>query len=159
MMPIHSFSRSVIDMLKRTGWQPARHVAVDGLVDSMRSAGFDVPMAAISFLSEFAFLTLEHEPSIFLHGEKSSCWTRFDPAAVSTSRDARISKRCSVIAGKSLCPVGTDGFHLTVYIAGDGAFFAGRDASVFQYAGSIEALMTAMHEGVRPTEIGQWSIE
>jgi hypothetical protein len=152
-------SKNVVDTLRRAGWQHARHVAVGEVINSLQSVGFDVPTAAVRFLSEFAFLELEHEPSISLHGDRSSCWTRFDPTAVSTSRDARISKRCAAIARKGLCPVGTDGFHLTIYIAHDSTFFAGRDSSVFHYAESVDGLMAAMYEGVRPSEIGQWSME
>ncbi|WP_326552771.1 SUKH-3 domain-containing protein [Micromonospora sp. NBC_01813] len=153
------FSSDVVDMLERAGWESGRHVAIDDLTGSLRSFGFAVSEAAIDFLTEFAFIRLEHEPSIVLNAKKSFCWTSFDPAVVATRRDARISDRCSSVVGKSLCPVGTDGFHFTIYVAGDGSFFAGRDASVFQYGESVEVLLRAICNGVRPTKISEWIIE
>ncbi|WP_433370414.1 SUKH-3 domain-containing protein [Actinoplanes sp. CA-142083] len=126
---------------------------VNDLVDSLRSLGFEVSAAAVDFLERFAFLRLTHEPSLLLHGEREFSWTLFDPTAVATSRDARTARQCSALAGKSLCPVGTDGFHFTIYIAGDGTFFAGRDASLFRYADSVDDLFRALRVGSRPTRL------
>jgi len=147
----------LVGLLSSAGWVPGRRVDAGDILDRLRSLGFEVSEAATEFLSRFAFLSLEHEPSILLHGERSYCWTRFDPSAVATTRDARIARRCAEIVGTSLCPVGTDGFHLTLYIAADSTFFAGRDASVFRYASDTVELLTMMRAGQRPVLLGEWS--
>lgn len=145
--------------LATSGWAPGRQVGVDQLQRSLRSAGFYIADSAIEFLSQFGFLRFNHEPSILLDGKRSYCWTNFDPRVVSTSRDARIARRCANLVGEELSPVGEDGFHLTIYTTDSRRFFAGRDASVFKYADSAAGLFRAMRDGVRPTRIGDWKLE
>ncbi|MEV4349466.1 SUKH-3 domain-containing protein [Actinoplanes sp. NPDC049596] len=148
----------LVGLLSSAGWAPGRRIDVLPVSEQLTAAGFEVSGAAAEFLSQYAFLSFRHEPSILLDGQRSYCWTRFDPGAVATTRDARIARRCAEIAGTSLCPVGTDGFHLTLYISPGAAFFAGKDASVFRYAPSLTALLRAMRDGVRPELIGEWMI-
>lgn len=156
---MYSFFAHVVEILDRAGWGPGRNADIDDLVDLLRSCGFVMSAPALDFLREFGFLRLEHEPSIILHGKKSSCWTTFDPTVVATHRDARIADRCSSVVGKSLCPVGVDGFHFTIYMTNEGSLLAGRDASVYRYAESIQGLLRAMFDGSRPTKIADWVID
>src|SRR5688572_1167753 len=125
MMSMPSIPDDVVDLLEGAGWKPDRHVHTEDMVESLRTAGYEVSVAAVSFLSRFAFLKLDHELSIWLDVRRSRCWTRFDPIVVASPRDARIAGRCSAVCGKALCPIGTDGFHLTIYVADDGTFFGG----------------------------------
>lgn len=158
VMLMDSVPGDLVAMLERAGWHPGRQVGVGEITDSLRSLEFDVSDAAIAFLSQFAFLYLLHEPSILLGEERSFCWTRFDPTSVATLRDARIARRCAEIVGKSLCPVGTDGFHFTIYIADDCSFFAGRDASVYSYGRTSFELLRLIRDGRRPAHLGEWSV-
>jgi hypothetical protein len=144
--------------LAQAGWHPDRRVDVDGMNGSLREAGFPVSRAGVAFLESFGRLKLVHEPSIELTNGRSSCWTEFDPTVVATPRDARVAGRCSAIAGRALCPVGVDGFHLTLYVADDATFSAGVDASVFHCADSAGELFRAMLDGQRPRRIGDWQL-
>jgi hypothetical protein len=158
-MSMDNISDDLREFLEASGWVPGRRVDVDRSVASLRAAGFHVSDDAIDFLVQFGFLRFDHEPSILLNNKKSFCWTKFDPSLVATRSDARIARRCASVVGDELSPVGTDGFHLTIYIAGTGGFFAGRDASVFRYADSASNLFRAMRNGDRPTLLGDWSLE
>ncbi|MFY1651157.1 SUKH-3 domain-containing protein [Solwaraspora sp. WMMB762] len=156
---MNSLPADLLDILRCAGWGPGRNADIGDLVDLLHSCGFVLSAPALDFLREFGFLRLEHEPSIILRGKKSPCWTTFDPTAVATHRDARIADRCSSVVGKSLCPVGVDGFHFTIYMTNEGSLLAGRDASVFRYAESVQGLLRAMFDGSRPTKIADWVID
>ncbi|MFC3744924.1 SUKH-3 domain-containing protein [Paractinoplanes deccanensis] len=147
----------LVGMLSSAGWTPGRRVDVTGVAATLRAAGFEVPRAATEFLSQFAYLHVQHEPHIELHGEPAHCWTRFDPTAVATPRDADVARRCAETAGEALCPIGTDGFHLTLYITPGATFYAGRDASVYRYAPDQAELLRMMRDGRRPHLIGEWT--
>jgi hypothetical protein len=60
---------------------------------------------------------------IELGGRTTFTWTEFSPSAVCTERSVRVAGRCSEIVGEPLFPVGTDGFHLTIYVSPAGRFF------------------------------------
>jgi SUKH-3 immunity protein len=146
----------VHSLLKNAGWKSTRQVRTEAVEYSLRSTGFQVSDFAMRFLSQLAFSKLDHEPSISFGGQKNYFCTQFDPTVVATPRDARVAERCAATCGKALCPIGTDGFHLTIYVSGDGEFFAGADTSVFRYADSVGGLFRAMRDGVRPSKIGGW---
>lgn len=155
---MESLESDSIGLLEHAGWVGGEREDVSDVVDVLRALEFKVSDAAIDFLSHFARLRVTHEPSIVLDGGKSCSHTTFDPTRVATSRDSRIARRCSKIIGLDICPVGTDGFHFTIYITPDYRFFAGRDASVFQYAETVNGLFRAMRSGIRPTYVGDWSL-
>ncbi|MFF4396698.1 SUKH-3 domain-containing protein [Streptomyces sp. NPDC001480] len=119
---------------------------------------FDVSAAARRFLEAFCKLRVEHPPSIELKGREIFCWTEFDPARVCTERDARIAGRCARVASESLCPLGIDGFHLTVYVSPSGRFYAGMDSSVFAYADHVDEFFAKLAGGSRPQLIGNWEL-
>ncbi|OKI00522.1 hypothetical protein AMK13_33100 [Streptomyces sp. CB02056] len=131
---------------------------VSGLVREMKLVGFDVSPAAHRFLEAFWQLRIEHLPSIDLNSKEIFCWTEFDPTRVCTARDARIAGRCSGVVGESLCPLGIDGFHLTVYVSPSGKFFAGMDSSVFAYADCVDDFFAKLADGSRPQLIGNWEL-
>lgn len=145
-------------LAEAAGWRPGRLVDVSGIVHEMTLVGFDVSVAACRFLEAFWKLRVEHPPSIELNGREIFCWTEFDPARVCTERDARIAGRCARVAGESLCPLGIDGFHLTVYVSPSGKFFAGMDSSVFAYADRIDEFFAMLAGGSRPHLIGNWEL-
>ncbi|MEV4638115.1 SUKH-3 domain-containing protein [Actinoplanes sp. NPDC049548] len=147
----------VTQWLASSGRTPDRKMDVTDLIARLRAVGFDVAPAAEAFLQGFAYMSVDHEPSVMIDGVKTTCWTRFDPGDVATSRDARVARRCEEVVGKTLCPVGIDGFHLTLYIARDGGFYASRDASVFAYADSTSEMFRAMRHGVRPRHMADWT--
>ncbi|MEU9974403.1 SUKH-3 domain-containing protein [Streptomyces sp. NPDC051014] len=147
---------TALALLKDAGWSPGRRVDVSEAVRRLRAVGFEVSEAACEFLEKFSLLRISHLPSIEMDGQEIFCWTQFDPSRVCTERDAEVANRCAGLAGTSLCPVGTDGFHLTIYIAGDGRFFAGMDASLYSYSPDIDGLFSSMAEGVRPRHIADW---
>nr|MDT0657876.1 SUKH-3 domain-containing protein [Micromonospora sp. DSM 115978] len=146
----------LIDLLVSAGWRRDEPKIVEGIFRNLRSTGFEVSDAAVDFLSCYGLLKINHRPTVLLNGSNAFCWTAFDPTVVATARDARIALRCSSIVGRSLCPVGIDGFHLTLYVADDCSFFAGRDASVYRYADSVVGLFRAMKDGVRPAHLADW---
>ncbi|MFG3064826.1 SUKH-3 domain-containing protein [Streptomyces sp. NPDC048231] len=145
-------------LAEEAGWRPERAVDVSGPVGEMELVGFEVSAAARRFLEAFHGLRIEHPPSISLNSREMFCWTEFDPMRVCTERDARIAGRCAGVAGESLCPVGIDGFHLTVYISPIGRFFAGMDSLVFDYADCIDEFFIKLAEGSRPQPIGNWEL-
>lgn len=145
-------------LVEAAGWKVGRSVGVSGLLDDMSQVGFDVSAAARQFLEAFQGLRIEHPPSITLNGRERFCWTGFDPAQVCTERDADVAARCGAVVGESLCPLGIDGFHLTVYISSAGRFFAGMDSSVFDYADSADELFAKLATGTRPQHAGDWEL-
>ena len=153
-----SFTDAARALLEGAGWTPCRRVDVAELVGDMRAVGFDVSDAAVDFLEEFSQLRISHAPSIMMGEREIFCWTEFDPARVCTERDARIANRCSELVGESLCPVGTDGFHFTVYISAGRKFYAGMDASVYSYSGDAGELFSLMAVGVRPQHLADWRV-
>ena len=124
----------------------------------MDSVGFDVSPAAQRFLTAFSGLRTEHPPSIVLNGKKVHSWTEFDPMRVCTERDSRIASRCAKVVDEPLCPVGTDSFHLTVYISPSMRFFAGMDASVYKRGESVDEFFAGLAEGEKPQLVGSWEI-
>jgi hypothetical protein len=76
--------------------------------------------------------------------------------SVCTERDAQVAKLCAKLTGTSLSPVGTDGFHLTIYISPAEELFAGVDASVFSYAKTTTDFFTNMADRIRP---GEWELQ
>ncbi|MGW5353622.1 SUKH-3 domain-containing protein [Streptomyces sp. NPDC004031] len=145
-------------LLEAAGWRPGRTVEVSGLVRDMTVVGFDVSASARRFLESFQGLHIVHPPSVTVNGREHFCRTDVDPARVCTERDADVAARCSSVVGESLCPVGVDGFHLTVYVTPSGRFFAGMDASVFTYADSTEELFTKLAAGIRPQHAADWEL-
>ncbi|GLY08749.1 hypothetical protein Acsp01_91280 [Actinoplanes sp. NBRC 101535] len=145
-------------MLTSGGWNPDRKVDIESICGLLESVGFASIPASKAFLSEFYLLKFDHNPSLEINGVESFCWTSFDPAEVATGRDARIAERCSELIGEDLYPVGTDGFHLTIYITDGMKFFAGRDSYVLSYADSVAGLFGAMQGGRRPEIIGEWQL-
>jgi hypothetical protein len=137
---------------------PDRGVDVSGLIRDMESVGFDVPDAACRFLEMFWHLRVEHPPSINLNGRKIFCWTEFDPTLVCIERDARIASRCAEVVGESLCPLGIDGFHLTIYMSPSGRFFAGMDSSVFEHAECADEFFAKLADASRPQRVGEWDL-
>ncbi|WP_158712346.1 SUKH-3 domain-containing protein [Streptomyces sp. NRRL F-5135] len=145
-------------LAEASGWRPGRVVDVSGLVHEMNLVGFDVSAAARRFLETFWKVRIEHPPSIELNGREMFSWTEFDPARVCTERDARIAGRCAGVAGEPLCPLGIDGFHLTVYMSPSGKFFAGMDSSLFSYADRIDEFFAKLADGSRPQLVGNWEL-
>ncbi|WP_329347461.1 SUKH-3 domain-containing protein [Streptomyces sp. NBC_01261] len=145
-------------LAEAAGWSPERAVDISGLIDEMRHAGFDVPTAAYGFLEAFWRLRIEHLPSIKMDGKDIFCWTEFDPMRVCTERDARIATLCSGVAGDSLCPLGINGFHFTVYMSPSGKFFAGMDSSVFAYSDCADEFFAKLADGSRPQLVGAWEL-
>ncbi|MGW7824413.1 SUKH-3 domain-containing protein [Streptomyces puniciscabiei] len=145
-------------LLENAGWSMERSVDVSEVVRNLRVVGFDVSEAALHFLERFFLLRISHPPSIDIGGQEIFCWTEFDPGRVCTERDAMVANRCSELIGASLCPVGTDGFHRTIYISNDGRFFAGIDASLYRYSEDVDELFSSMADGVRPQHLADWNI-
>lgn len=145
-------------LLEAAGWRPGRTVDVSALVRDMTLVGFDVSASARHFLESFQGLHIVHPPSVTVNGRERFCWTDFNPARVCTERDADVAARCAAVVGESLCPVGVDGFHLTVYVSPSGRFFAGMDASVFTYADDTEELFTKLAAGTRPQHAADWQL-
>jgi hypothetical protein len=140
------------------GWSPDRAVDVAADIRRLESVGFQSSEPAAEFLGSFLGLRLEHLPSIELGGKRIFTWTRFAPSAVCTERDARVAGRCSEVAGESLFPVGTDGFHLTIYVSPAGRFWAGMDSRVYEYSADADGMLAMMAAGARPRQIGEWSL-
>jgi len=140
------------------GWSPDRAVDAAADIHRLESVGFHASECAAEFLASFLGLRLEHPPSIELGGRTVFTWTRFAPSAVCTERDARVAARCSEITGEPLFPVGTDGFHLTVYVSPAGRFYAGMDSRVYEYSENADGMLAMMAAGRRPRKIGEWSL-
>lgn len=140
------------------GWSPDRAVDAAPDIHRLESVGFQGSACAAEFLGSFLGLRLEHPPSIELGGKTIFTWTRFDASAVCTEGDARVAGRCSEITGESLFPVGTDGFHLTVYVTPAGRIYAGMDSRVYEYSRDADGMLAMMAAGVRPGKIGEWSL-
>lgn len=140
------------------GWSPDRVADADADIRRLESVGFRGSACAAEFLSSFLGLRLEHPPSIELKGRTVFCWTEFSPSAVCTERDVWVAGRCSEVTGESLFPVGTDGFHLTIYVSPAGRFYAGVDSWAFECSGNADGLFEMMAAGVRPRKIGEWSL-
>ncbi|WP_433252819.1 SUKH-3 domain-containing protein [Actinomadura nitritigenes] len=94
--------------------------------------------AAHRFMEMFCSLRNEHSPSIMLNGTEMFCWTAFNPMRVYVERDAEVAAHCAEVAGETLCPLGTDGFHLTIYMSLSGRIFAGENASVFRCSETVD---------------------
>lgn len=138
------------------GWSPGRAADVTADIRRLESVGFRSSAFAEEFLGSFLGLELEHPPSIELGGKAIFCWTRFSPSAVCTERDARVARRCAEVTGEPLFPVGTDGFHLTIYVSPTGRFYAGMDSRVYEYSTDVDGLLGMMAAGERPRKIGEW---
>jgi hypothetical protein len=155
-MPV-SLSGPGLALATEAGWSPSRVVDVISGIRDLESVGFRASDPAVEFLRSFLGLRLEHPPSIEIEGRRIFCWTKFSPSAVCTERDAWVADRCSEIVGESLFPVGTDGFHLTVYVAPSGRCHAGMDSRVYEYSGDADGLLRMMAAGARPRKIGEWN--
>lgn len=142
----------------RAGWSPGRVVDAAADIQRLESVGFRRSASATEFLGSFLGLRVEHPPSIELNGRTVFCWTEFSPSAVWTERDARVAGRCSEVVGEPLFPVGTDGFHLTVYVSPAGRFYAGMDSRVYEYSEDADGMFGMMAAGVRPRKIGEWHL-
>jgi SUKH-3 immunity protein len=140
------------------GWSPGRVADAAADIRRLESVGFRSFACAAEFLDSFLGLRLRHPPSIELGGKTIFCWTEFSPSAVCTERDAQVAWRCSEVIGEPLFPVGTDGFHLTIYVSPSARFYAGVDSYVFEYSGNADDLFGMMAAGVRPRRIGEWSL-
>jgi hypothetical protein len=145
-------------LVEAAGWSLGRVADVSEVVREMELVGFAVSPAARSFLETFWKLRIEHPPSIEMNGTEIFCWTEFDPLRVCTERDADVGRRCAAVVGESLCPLGIDGFHLTVYMAPSGKFFAGMDSSVFVYADGVDEFFAQLADGSRPRLVGNWEL-
>lgn len=144
-------------LAEEMGWQPERAADVSALAHEMTTAGFDVSQAARRFLTAFSGLRAEHLPSLTLNGRQIWSWTEFDPRLVCTNRDARVASRCANVVGEPLCPVGVNSFHLTVYITPSMSFFAGMDASVYEYGAAADEFFARLADGARPQPRGSWN--
>ncbi|WP_075927034.1 SUKH-3 domain-containing protein [Nocardiopsis sp. CNR-923] len=131
----------------------------DDIVAALERVGFACHEEARSFLGECLGLKVDHLPVLVISGERVSSWTRFDPSAVCTTRDANVARRCAEVAGTVLCPVGVDSFHLTVYSGSDGRFYAGFDSSVYEYGKDRNAMFSMMKAGMRPVSLGEWVLK
>lgn len=140
------------------GWSPGRVADAAADIRRLESVGFPSSAFAAEFLGSFLGLRLEHLPSIELGGRTIFTWTEFSPSAVCTERSARVAVRCSEIVGEPLFPVGTDGFHLTIYMSPAGRFYAGMDSRVYEYSGDADGMFGMMAAGVRPRGIGEWHL-
>lgn len=140
------------------GWSSDRVVDPTAEVCRLESVGFQKSANAVEFLRSFLGLRLEHPPSIELKGRTIFTWTEFSPSAVCTERDARVAGRCSELIGEPLFPVGTDGFHLTIYVSPTGRFYAGVDSWAFEYSENADGLLRMMAAGIRPRKIGEWHL-
>ncbi len=149
---------SVDDMLREAGWLPGRDVDATDVFARLGSCGFRVSDAARNFLGRYYGLRLLHEPCIEVRGTVVCTRTSFDPLVVATERDVRFAERCSSVAGVDLCPVGTDGFHLTIYVSPDGRLWGGKDSYVYAYASDESRLFEKMRTGERPSKIGEWRL-
>lgn len=156
-MPV-SLSGSGLALAVGAGWSPDRVVDATADIRSLESVGFQSSAFAAEFLGSFLGLRLEHPPSIEIEGKTIFTWTRFCPSAVCTERSARVASRCSEITGEPLFPVGTDGFHLTIYVSPAGRFYAGVDSWAFEYSENADGMLGMMAAGVRPRRIGEWSL-
>ena len=102
-------------------------------------------------------MLIEHDPSLLIGDRLVRSSTDFSPERVCTPRDADVAELCSVLVGTRMFPVGVDSFHMTIYLAGDETFYAGLDASVFEYASSFGELLEHMAFGVRPKRLADWA--
>ncbi|WP_407652715.1 SUKH-3 domain-containing protein [Amycolatopsis cynarae] len=143
-------------LLERAGWIPGRQIDVSQVVANLQEVGFEVSDAAHAFLEMFWKLRIEHPPSVVLDDAEIFCWTEFDPMLVCTERSARIARRCAGVAGESLCPLGIDGFHLTIYLSPAGRYLAGMDSVVYRYAEGVDEFFAKLADGRRPQPIGEW---
>lgn len=148
------------EFLSSFGWKAAGMPReADAVVAGMEGVGFACHEEARSFLDRYLGLKVDHLPALFVTGERISSWTRFDPSAVCTARDADVARRCAEVAGVALFPIGVDSFHLTVYSGNDGRFYAGFDSSVYRYGEDRNAMFSMMEAGVRPISLGEWTIQ
>lgn len=145
-------------LIEASGWTLDAEIDISSLIDDLQKVGFDVPPTARQFLSRFWRLRLQHPPSVTIDQRIISCWTEFDPLKVCTGRDAEIARRCSELVDRELTPVGTDGFHMTIYITRLGEFYSGVDSFVFEYAENANDLFSRMASGVRPVLIAEWKL-
>ncbi|MFI8803196.1 MULTISPECIES: SUKH-3 domain-containing protein [Micromonospora] len=132
---------------------------IEVVAANLKRAGFECHEEGHAFLGQYIGLTVEHPPTLLIAGERIASWTRFEPSAVCTVRDARISRRCATVAGVALMPVGVDSFHLTIYSGSDGRFYAGFDSSVYRYGNSRNDMFSMMKNGVRPSFLGDWAAQ
>jgi hypothetical protein len=141
------------------GWIPDRVADATADIRRLESVGFRSSACAAEFLGSFLGLRLEHLPSIELNGRTVFTWTEFSPSAVCTEGDSWVAGRCSEIVGVPLFPVGTDGFHLTIYVSPAGRFYAGMDSRVYEYSRDADGLFGMMAAGERPRKMGEWSLD
>lgn len=145
-------------LVEEMGWWPGRAVDVNVIVHEMDSVGFDISTSALRFLTAFSGLRIEHPPSIILNDQKMWSWTAFEPNRVCTERDSRIAIRCAEIVGESLCPVGVNSFHMTIYISSSIRFFAGMDSAVYEYGDSVDEFFARLAGEEKPVLMGSWEL-
>lgn len=133
--------------------------AAEAVIPELERVGFFSHERARSFLNEYCGLKIFHPPAAVILEKHVSSFTRFDPSLVCTACDADVARRCSVVVGVGLFPVGVDSFHLTVYSGDDGRFYAGMDSSVFAYGDDADAMFSMMRDGIRPALLGDWPFE
>jgi hypothetical protein len=153
-----SLSGPGLDLAVGAGWSPGRVGDATAGIRRLEAVGFQGSACAAEFLGSFLGLRMEHLPSIELNGRTVFTWTRFDPSAVCTEGDAGVAGCCSEVVGVPLFPVGTDGFHLTIYVSPEGWFYAGMDSRVYEYSENVDGLFGMMAAGIRPREVGEWSL-
>ncbi|MGB3440391.1 MAG: SUKH-3 domain-containing protein [Actinophytocola sp.] len=146
-------------LAEEVGWQPERAMDVSVIVHEMISVGFDVSPAALRFLTAFSGLRIVHSPSIMLNDRRVWSWTEFDPKQVRTERGSIIACRCAEIVDESsLCPVGINSFHFTIYISPAMRFFAGMDSSVYGYGDSVDEFFARLVDEEKPVFLGSWAL-
>jgi hypothetical protein len=145
-------------MLRRSGWLPGRDVDTTDVVARLEGCGFRVSSAARHFLGKYYGLRFVHQPCLEIGGSTKCTTTSFDPLVVATERDVWFAERCVPVTGVDLCPVGTDGFHLTIYMSPDGGLWGGKDSYVYAYAEAESGLFEKMLAGERPVKIGVWEV-
>ena len=156
-MPV-SLSGPGLALAVSAGWVPDWVADATADIRRLESVGFRSSVCAAEFLGSFLGLRLEHLPSIEFNGRTVLTWTEFSPSGVCTEGDSWVAGRCSEIVGVPLFPVGTDGFHLTIYVSPAGRFYAGMDSRVYEYSRDADGLFGMMAAGERLRKIGEWSL-